>query len=427
MTRQRIILGLVVLFILVLIVWAARGGQQRFSWRETFKINSKEPYGLFGLYDLLDDYDGGKKITSLQDSLAGQLLDDANSGRANYVFVGAGLYMRPQDRDELLAFVEAGNTAFLSAKVLPYDLMFYLYYDECDYIPWDGLMTDYDSLLQVNFLHPTLRREDAFSFKYVQRFAATPREWQYFPETYFCEMEGGMVPVGRSSEGYVNMVRIPYGQGHFYLHSQPLVFTNYYLVKEDGRDYAQRALSHLNDGPVYWDEFSRVPEQMARRQNESFRGSQQRRLQEESPLQYILEQPPLAWAWYTLVGMGLLFMLFRTKRRQRVIPVYEPPKNTSMQFLQTIGFLYYQKSSHQQVAVQAIKLLRTFVKERYGLQWRDQNADFLRQLSNRSGVDHDLVMSIAKDVQNIPRYTALVETELVKFHQRLERFYQTAK
>ena len=427
MTRQRIILGLVVLFILALIVWAARGGQQRFSWRETFKINSKEPYGLYGLYDLLDDYDGGKKITALQDSLAGQLLDDAGSGRANYVFVGAGLYMRPQDRDELLAFVEAGNTAFLSAKVLPYDLMFYLYYDECDYIPWDGLMTDYDSLLQVNFLHPTLRREDAFSFKYVQRFAATPREWQYFPETYFCEMEGGMVPVGRSLEGYVNMVRIPYGQGHFYLHSQPLVFTNYYLVKEDGRDYAQRALSHLNDGPVYWDEFSRVPEQMARRQNESFRGSQQRRLQEESPLQYILEQPPLAWAWYTLVGMGLLFMLFRTKRRQRVIPVYEPPKNTSMQFLQTIGFLYYQKSSHQQVAVQAIKLLRTFVKERYGLQWRDQNEDFLRQLSNRSGVDHDLVMSIAKDVQNIPRYTALVETELVKFHQRLERFYQTAK
>ena len=199
------------------------------------------------------------------------------------------------------------------------------------------------------------------------------------------------------------------------------------MVKEDGRDYAQRALSHLNDGPVYWDEFSRVPEQMARRQNESFRGSQQRRLQEESPLQYILEQPPLAWAWYTLVGMGLLFMLFRTKRRQRVIPVYEPPKNTSMQFLQTIGFLYYQKSSHQQVAVQAIKLLRTFVKERYGLQWRDQNEDFLRQLSNRSGVNHDLVMSIAKDVQNIPRYTALVETELVKFHQRLERFYQTAK
>jgi len=79
------------------------------------------------------------------------------------------------------------------------------------------------------------------------------------------------------------------------------------------------------------------------------------------------------------------------------------------------------------LAVQAIKLLRTYVKERYGLKWRDNNEQFVQQLSARSGVAPDLVALIAKDVHNIPRYTALVETELVKFHQRLERFYQAAK
>ncbi len=427
MNSRRIILGIGVLFILILVVWAIRGSQQRFSWRETFKIDSKEPYGLYGLYELLDDYSGVESVKRLKDSLAGELPTTIASGKANYVFVGGGLFMRPQDRDELLAFVSAGNTAFLSARVLPYDLMFYLYYDECDYLPWDGYAEHVDSTINVNFLHPTLLRGDYFPYKYIQNFAATQRIWGFFPDTYFCEMENGFVPIGQMEGGLVNMVQVPYGEGYFYLHSQPLLFTNYYLVKEDGRDYAQRALSHLNDGPIYWDEFSRVPESMARRQNESYQGQQNRRLQEESPLQYILEQPPLAWAWYLLVAMGLLYMLFRTKRRQRVIPVHRAPRNTSMQFLETIGFLYYQKASHQQVAVQAIKLLRTFVKERYGLQWRDQNEAFIQQLSNRSGVSHELVASIAKDAHNIPRYTGLVETELVKFHQRLERFYQAAK
>ena len=427
MNSRRIILGLGVLFLLALLVWAIRGQQQRFSWRETFKINSKEPYGLYGLYELLDDLSGVVDFRTLEDSIAGNLPTDVVDGPANYVFVGGGLFMRPQDRDDLLAFVSAGNTAFLSAAVLPFDLMFYLYYDECDYLPWDGFSEHVDSTIALNFVHPSLKREANFDYKFVQDFKGTSRPWQYFPESYFCGMENGLVPIGKTSDELINMVRVPYGEGFFYLHSQPIVFTNYYLVKEEGREYAQRALSHLADGPVYWDEFSRVPERMARRQNQQYRGTPEQRLQENSPLQYILEQPPLAWAWYTLVAMGLLYMLFRTKRRQRVIPVYEAPRNTSMQFLQTIGFLYYQKGSHQQVAVEAIKLLRTFVKERYGLQWRNQNEEFVQQLSNRSGVEKNLVEAIAKDVQNIPRYTGLVETELVKFHQRIERFYEAAK
>ena len=193
MKKNRVVLGLIVLAVILLAVWAMQGGGQRFSWRETFKIDSKEPYGIFALYDLFKDYPSVKELNTLQDSLAGQLpIDSTSGGRANYVFIGEGLYMRPQDRDELLAFVEAGNTAFLAAKVLPYDLMFYLYYDECDYIPWDGFSTHTDTVVQLNFIHPTLHRERDFSFKYINKFAATQRQWQYFPDLYFCEMEGGM-------------------------------------------------------------------------------------------------------------------------------------------------------------------------------------------------------------------------------------------
>lgn len=426
--RKRLLYALVLLLVVALVAWLANRGGNRFSWRETYRTSSKAPYGTYAIYQLIQNYNDPETCTTLEDSLADQLPLDMLEGPANYVFVGEGMYMRPQDRDELLGFVSAGHTAFISTKVLPYDLMFHLYYHECDYEPWDGLVPFADSTVQLNFDHPELKRDHDFSYTFIQDFKATSTYWNVFPDNYFCGMERGLVPQGYLNDSLANLVRVPYGEGQFYLHTTPRVFTNYFLVKEEGRAYATRALSYLNDGPIYWDGYSGIPESMANRQNDPYRNtSPERRLQSESPLQYVLEQPPLAWAWYLLISLGLLYMLFRTRRRQRIIPVKDPNKNSSLQFVTTIGRLYYQKSGHQQVAEQAIKLLRTHVWERYGLQWRDKDDTFVRQLSARSGVDATLIEAIAKDVHNIPHYTSLVEGELIKFHQRVERFYAEAK
>lgn len=426
MNKQNITWGLGVVVLVILSVWIIRNGRERFSWRETYKIDSQEPYDLYAAYQLMQAYapDGG--FHSLEDSLAGMLPIDAGQP-GNYLFIGEGLYMRPQDRDELLAFVDAGNTAFLSARELPYDLMFYLYFDECDNVPWNGLSVLQDSVVSLNFKQFSRRQDQDFSFKFIEKFAAKNTHWTYFPDKYLCEIETGLEPIGTLNDTSTNLVRIPYGEGYFYLHTQPRAFTNYHLVRPSGKAYAQLALSYLNDGPIYWDEYSRVPERMARNQNNQYRNQPQQRLQSQNPLQYILEQPPLAWAWYTLVAMGLLYLLFRTKRRQRVIPISHPPRNTSLDFVKTIGWLYFQKSEHQQLAALASKNLRMYVKEHYGLQWRNEDPQFIEQLSKRSGVEPDKVAQLAKDVKNIPNYTELVETELVKFHQRLEHFYRAAK
>lgn len=420
--------GLVVL-VVAAVVWVITNGQQQFSWRETYKIESQEPYGLYAAYQLMEAYAPSGEFYSLTDSLAGMFPaeDVTNNNKANYLFIGEGMYMREQDRDALLSFVDAGNTAFLSARELPYDLMFYLYFDECKNTPWNGLVFLQDSMVSLNFTSFTRKQEDDYELKFVQKFAASPTYWAYFPEKYLCKMESGLEPLGTLNDTNTNLVRIPYGRGDFYLHTQPRVFTNYNLVQAAGKNYAQLALSYLNDGPIYWDEYSRVPERMARNQNGQYQQQPQRRLQSQNPLQYILEQPPLAWAWYTLVAMGLMFLLFRTKRRQRIIPVVHPPKNTSLAFVKTIGSLYYQKSSHQQLATLAIKNLRLYVKENYGLQWRDEDPLFVEQLSKRSGVDHAIIKQLTKDARNIPQYTELVEAELIKFHQRLESFYGTSR
>lgn len=426
MSRNRIIL-LIGLALLVAIVVLALNQRSRFSWRENYQQDNKQPYGTFVLHELLAGYTPASELIDLRDSLSGELPSAYGAPPANYFFVGEGLFMRPSDLEALLGFVDAGNTAFISCKTPPFDLMFHLYYDECTYAPWEGTKQYVNDTVRLNFSHPRLRHDSAFTFVYTSRHRPATTYWPYIGSDYFCDLDEGLEPLGFLNDSLVNLVRVPWGEGWFYLHTTPQVLTNFFLVTEAGRQYAERALSHLNAGPIYWDEYSRIPERMARNLNPNQSDSErERRLESQGPLQYVLEQPPLAWAWYLLLTAGLLYLIFRAKRRQRVIPVLAPNRNTSLQFVQNVGRWYFQKSSHQQVAVQAIRLLRNFVWERYALQWRDDEA-FAQQLAARSGVDPALIQEIGKNVKNIPRYTGLVETELVKFHQRLERFYQTAK
>jgi hypothetical protein len=49
-----------------------------------------------------------------------------------------------------------------------------------------------------------------------------------------------------------------------------------------------------------------------------------------SPMRFILNNPPLRYAWYLLLLGLLIFVLFNAKRKQRIVPVIEPLKNTSL-------------------------------------------------------------------------------------------------
>ena len=86
---------------------------------------------------------------------------------------------------------------------------------------------------------------------------------------------------------------------------------------------------------------------------------------QQSIFRYIFTQPALTWAYY-LVLIGLLFYaLFAGKRTQRVIPVVEPPRNTSLEFAQTVGRLYFQQGDHDNLARKKIQYFLAGLRERY--------------------------------------------------------------
>jgi len=390
---------------------------KKYSWKEEYKESSEEPYGSNSLLELLKDYLPNSEQTIIRDSLNGQLPED---GKGTYMSIGQSLYLGEPDRDHLLAFVEAGGDAFIACQYFPYDLMFYLYFDECEDAPWNETEEFYDTSAVMNFYNQQLVREDNFEFTYVQQNKGKHHSWNCFRNTYFCGQENGFVPLGTLEDEFINFIRIPYKEGFFYLHTNPIVFTNYFIHTDDGRDYANGVFSYLRTGPLYWDEYSRQAESVMRSMDGRGGGGG---MADDDRLQFILNNPPLAWAWYLLLAVGLLFLILHTKRRQRVIPVLEPNTNTSLEYLTTIGRLYFMQNDNRQLSRQQAKLWRQHIWQEYALRLKPEQKSFGILLAARSGRPIEIIEPLLVMYSNMESARFVNEETMINFHRMLERFY----
>lgn len=418
--RFWLVLGMLLMVVLLILLFF-RKPTKRTDWRPTYQERSEDPYGTFVISELLKKYFPGKAFQVLQDSLQGVLPEDSVRG-SHYIFIGEALYLDSLDIQSLLHFVKNGNTAFIASRTIPSNLMYELGDEKCDDYYWDDYSYFSDTTVGLNFEYPSLKATKDFKFQFISRNGPRTYEWNYLRDYYLCEEENDLVELGYLNDSLVNFVRINYGIGAFYLHTVPYAFSNIAMLDSTSLQYANRTFSHLMPGKIYWDEYSKTSENVGRERNNSSRA-----LPQESPLQYVLSQPPLAWAWYLLLVMAWLFLVFRTKRRQRIIPVLEANTNTSLEFVSTIGRLYFLQNNHQQLALQKMKLWLHFVRERYHLKGQETDETFQQKLIAKSEVPENLVDRIFQKYHKIENASGIHDNALIDFHQLLEEFYRTCK
>ncbi|MEM8525246.1 MAG: DUF4350 domain-containing protein [Bacteroidota bacterium] len=434
-----IIIGLA-LVVLTLVFAALMRGKQ-WSWRETYDVEKKDPYGAYVLAQLMENYFSNQQFEIRKDSIA-EWLDEEDG---NYFFLGNSMFMTDETSESLQDFVARGNQAFIFSRYLPSNLStdlfetdcFYGYYDY-DYYEdvyeeedplyqqyWNGFSYYMDTLVSINFTHSNLTEDTAFVFRHLQRKSkAEQRSWYYMTEDSFCET-GDSLPttLGTYMDSLVNFARVEYGDGYFYFHTMPSLFTNIHLLEEGGKKYAAKTLSHLEEAPILWDVKSKIPE---RGGGDGFSNLFNRRLSEDNPLQYILSQPPLAWAWYILLSLGLLYLIFRAKRRQRMIPVLERNENTSLAFVSTIGRMYFLQNNHRNLALQKMQLFLADVRDRYKISTQNLDEEFVKKLTTKSEVDVSIIEQILVMHRNIKKSAGTSENTLIEFHQLMERFWRAA-
>ena len=409
---------------LVLMYFMSGSGSKRHSWWEHYDAKKESPYGTSIIYGLMKNYFPEKELKTINDSLAIYLSKEKTTG--TYFYLGPSLWLDSARINSLLSFVEKGNDAFIITPNISFELLDSISHEYCidltyeqDSIYYDDYEIEHyfqDTLATLNFVHTDFQDTGGYVYNFRINTEDNIYGWDYLPSDLFCEYQDEIAPLGTISDTLFNFAKAKYGDGYFYLHTTPLAFTNFHIIKNSGREYAEKVLSHLEKSPILWDATKRSFEFPGR--NRSFN---------QSPLKYILAQPPLAWAWYILLGMAVFYLIFRAKRRQRIIPVLEKNENTSLEFINTIGRLYFIQNNHRQLALEKMKLFLGFVREHYNMPTKEINDAFKKQLALKSEIPLEVIEKIFTIHGNIERSKFASENTLVAFHREMEGFYLGCK
>ena len=399
------------------------------DWSESYEYDDNDPFDLEVLHELLKARPNGFEV--LHDSLP--QLSATVGTPANYLFIGSHAYYSNRELTHLLDFVERGNTAFLAVPELPPELAEHLYGTDCFYYA-DGNYS-FDPWAQSNSdegrIHLAIEGFDTvFTMTSIYNFKPTNFYFNTIDSGYLCDPALDNFSIGAIDSLHINFVELSWGEGKFYFNTLPKLFTNFYVLPDSSNLYAAAALSKLNDGPIYWDEASRIaPVEADRRRradsDDPYRDYSGGRnfLKGNETLSYVLRKPSLAFAWYLLVAAVLLYVIFRGKRRQRVIPEILRRENSSQRFIDTLSRLVFQKGNHTSLAQQELRSLRTYLNQRYGLRW-ELTTPLPAQLTELSGAETAVIDRAREAIEYVRVNSNVTEGQLTNFYRAIEPLYQ---
>ena len=182
-------------------------------------------------------------------------------------------------------------------------------------------------------------------------------------------------------------VSVPYGKGEVIFVSSPLLFTNYGMLEGNTFVYIFRLMSYLADLPVY--------------RTEAYVKTDAMLVAEQSPFREFIKRPPLRWALYLALLGVVLFMIFTARRRQRVIPIISKPANRSLEFIQLLGTLYYQRKDHVDLVRKKFKLFAEELRKTAGVDISDVNTDDREYLllAEKTGMNSDRLKKVIRQIR----------------------------
>lgn len=318
------------------------------------------------------------------------------------IFIGHEANPEPSELNALLNFVGEGNHAFISALYFGDTLLRTLNVT---------LNRDVRQFFRDSLRLSVYRPVTNDSMSYVYPGIALDR-WADTLDTKYATV------LGRDEKGHPDLIKFSYkGGGTLFLHLAPLAFSNYFLLHKDNKTYYDNVISYIPEdvNEVIWDE--------------SLRYSHHNNF---SALNYILKsknpagQLSLAWGFWLLLLLFLLIYFFESKRRQRIVPLITGLRNTSLDFVETVGRLYYQRRDNQNLAVKMATHFQDHIRTRYNIPVHLSDPEFVDRLSYKTGISKDSLRMLTADLVGVQQSGSVSDRELLELNKKLDEFYKQA-
>lgn len=400
MTKDRkyfYILGALVL-ILVLVEYFK---PQPIDWTPTLSSKDKIPFGTFILHDILSDIFPESEVVTLNNTLFE--MREEQAGDAKNIFILASNFAPDSlDMDALFSMVAAGDHAFIGANFFGSKfadtLKLETGFDLKEILTEETQLGSEKDSANLHFVNPQL---DTSAYYYQVENASD----------YFSSIDTARATILAVNEGKKPVyIKVPWGKGALYLSSVPLAYTNYYLLKNDNYEYVSQSLSYLPVADVQWTEYYQIG-----------------RFESGSPLRFVLNNASLRWAFYiTFIGL-IGFIIFESKRKQRVIPVVTPPRNTTLEFVKTVGNLFYRTKNHKNIAHKKITYFLNHIRMHYRIDTSSYDEEFREKLSKKSGQSQEDVDALIHLIQKLEGQKDVSKQELLALNQKIDVFYQNLR
>jgi hypothetical protein len=372
-----------VIFIIVMVILALFEVNKTEStdWRKNFKTTEKSPFGLFVFNNEIKDLfkNKVKKIDQTPYDYYNQTKKKAH----NILVIEHEV--DGESWNKILDQVSNGSDAMLIVNEIPKEISDSIgYYDSQISFEDENVLKLTDTNYQNDFI-----------------------KLDKFPSGKgFTFIKPGVEVLGKTVEknnsDQANFIKVKFGKGNMYVHCEPLFITNYYLLQRGSLQYVQDVFSYLDDKETLWFVESNS------KASQFF-------------LRFILSNPALKYAWWVLLGGLILFIFFNAKRKQRVVPIIDPLKNTSVDFVKSIGNLYLQEGDfHDMMAKKAQYFLN---KVRMDLLIDTQNLDeeFTKKLQLKTGKPIEMIneaINLIKKGQD--PYAQVMKEDLAKMNKLLD-------
>ncbi len=399
MRKQYWLYGLILIGFLVL----SYLGKAPVNWTITYDLDDKNPFGTHALQQILPDYVQQKdaEVNTVYVSFE-ELLAQNYSG--NMLVVCGQFNAGTRDVQALFDYVAKGNKVVIAANVFRGYLEDSLGLENRDYniehsleAQQAGAAAMGTNKVDIDFAkvggYP--KRTYTFSTGAASMFLVdTNKQLSRLAYTFNDELMFGGMAIGK---------------GELYLSTTPMLFTNYYLLRDRGDEFVAGLLSPLaGSKSLIYNQFYQFGRAEAR-----------------TPLRYILSAPALRNAYILAIIGVLLFIIFYGKRVQRIIPVIEPLKNSSLEFANTLGQLYYQQKNHVNLANKRLRYWLNFVHNHYLLETKVLDADFEEELIAKSGAPPKSVKFLVHMAANADKATNYTAQDMLHLEEHLNNFYKT--
>lgn len=402
---------LLLLLLIALLIAGNLPDNQRISplefARQSFSYKDKKPGGCYVAFQTLPHLFNEQTLKVVTKPFARTYEKDGSLGRGQgglYILVAQKLYTTEKDLNAMLSFVASGNQLFLAVNEPDSLLLQHLGFR----MDSTNAITYMQATSVQHYVNPHLAPDTTFSRSGIYG------GWAFSsvdtPNTTILGTNGLM----KSGAHQPNFIRVSYGKGDVFVLLNPSSFTNYFLLTKHNIASLERQMAYTyNDAVnVYWDEYYK------------YQNGPQTNFSE---WQVLMRYPPLRWALWLFLALVLLYVLFESKRRQRIIPDKPALANNSLEFVEALGQLYYQQHHNKNLAQKMILHWTEYIRSRFYLNTNYLNPAFTDALSRKSGMPHPAVKEIVDNIHQIQLSEYISDEYLQQFYKSIHQFYLNTK